>query len=187
MEEIQRNAQDVTQWYPELRGVDRTTSAVLAALDLFRWVKAKEVDRECVGEVPTNAQEAAGAAYSTLVKLWSRKGKGLMEECIAKAKWWAKEVPRTGNTRLEVPVSEDVLDGALKKSKGKTHGADQWAPGHWADLGPSFFVAAAAFWNEVLDGMEMPEAWAHARVVRIPKDDGGDRYLSVAAAMCAKE
>ena len=63
----------------------------------------------------------------------------------------------------------------------KAAGCDGWAGRHWKALPPPFFELLADVWNAVLRGAPLPGTWSQVRVCLIPKPDGGERPLAIAA------
>ncbi|CAE7495748.1 Cacna1h, partial [Symbiodinium pilosum] len=79
----------------------------------------------------------------------------------------------------EVQVSGEVL--RARASARKAAGCDDWSGRLWRGLPLEFFDSLAAIWNLVLKGAPIPAAWLQVRVCLIPKEEGGQRPLAIAA------
>ena len=147
---------------------------------LSRWVKASLV------EPPTAMADFAGdpdpqakAELATVEwgKLWHRDGRpadARLRELIAELR-----LPHA----LAPPgrVCGDVLFRRARASAHKAAGCDDWSGRLWRALPLEFFGALADIWNSVLAGSPIPEAWTQVRICLIPKEEGGQRPLAIAA------
>ena len=86
--------------------------------------------------------------------------------------------------RVEAPLMElsgEELRRRARAAGRKAAGCDGWAGRHWKSLPEAFYDRLAAVWRAVLRGAPLPAAWTQVRVCLIPKPDGGERPLAIAA------
>ena len=147
---------------------------------LSRWVKAWLVEpptamADFAGDPDPQAKaEQAAGEWS---KLWHRDGRpadARLRELIAELR-----LPHA----LAPPgrVCGDVLFRRARASAHKAAGCDDWSGRLWRALPLEFFGALADIWNSVLAGSPIPEAWTQVRICLIPKEEGGQRPLAIAA------
>ena len=78
-------------------------------------------------------------------------------------------------------VTSSALKRFAEKNIKKAKGADDWGAGQLRLLPDTFFQRLAEVWTAVLEGADLPAAWLHVRVVLIPKQEGGEWPISIAA------
>ena len=127
--------------------------------------------------VDPDPQAKAELATKVWGNLWHRDGRpadARLRGLLAQLRLPHAEAP-------EVRVCGDVLYRRARAAARKAAGCDDWSGRLWRALPLEFFVALADIWNSVLAGAPIPEAWTQVRICLIPKEEGGQRPLAIAA------
>ena len=77
----------------------------------------------------------------------------------------------------------EKLIKAAQKAILKSGGPDGWTAPQLLRLPVDFWEMLAELWQTILDGAPVPKVWKTARVVLIPKPEGGDRPLTIASTL----
>ena len=121
-------------------------------------------------------QHRADKACETLKGLWT-KASTTNTTALRRFLSW---VPPGGFTGANVYITAGALRKIARKSAGKDAGVDGWSGSEFAQLPECVFEPLAKIWQLVLNGAGLPKQWVAVRVSLIPKDDGGERPISVA-------
>ena len=127
--------------------------------------------------VDPDPQAKAELATKVWGNLWHRDGRpadARLRGLLAQLRLPHAEAP-------EVRVCGDVLYRRARAAARKAAGCDDWSGRLWRALPLEFFVALADIWNSVLAGAPIPESWTQVRICLIPKEEGGQRPLAIAA------
>jgi hypothetical protein len=102
---------------------------------------------------------------------------------VASLQGWLHLLPQVGDAP-PARVGAEALKRTMRRGARKAAGPDGWSPGKLSLLPIQFYEQLEMLWQSVLDGGELPLAWAAVRVAMIPKAEGaGQRPLSIAACV----
>ena len=93
------------------------------------------------------------------------------------------DVPVPDGEILEVAVTVEEFQLAMRAMTSKAAGPDKWDAGHLLQMGPGWWTGATEIWNHCLTTGDIPQRWMEARVILIPKPMGGHRPLAVASVL----
>lgn len=92
-------------------------------------------------------------------------------------------VPRGGFEGARICIDAWTMKRKAGNGRGKAGGLDRWTGTDVANLPLTFFERVKDLWEMVLKVGKVPWTWLQVKNVAIDKEDGGDRWLSIAAVL----
>ena len=141
-----------------------------------RAINADDVARCQFAIHPCSIIQQAEAEWS---KIWDTQG----ADCSPAFQSLLQTLtqPRAGN--MSLAFSGHNLLAACRQMTSKAAGPDQWEAKDLVKLPSSWWDSLALLWQVVLETGNIPTRWCEARIVFIPKKNGGTRPLSLTSML----
>ena len=157
-----------------------------------RWVKKEPAppppSAPATGPVhPQEKAEAFAKTWDAIMRPRDAQGHPLQGPLVEGPDRWLGGIPQGGwmpnGGWSSVRVTGKALRRQAQASVGKGTGTDGWSAAALLLLPDDFWNRLAAIWNKFLEGARLPAVLTEVRTVGVPKDDGGERPISLAQVL----